>query len=783
MNGADTPDAGRQAPGEGRRPAWWPRLRAARCGTLALAGVVMPVLLLSAACRDAEPPPLHPLKDLVEELSAAEVRRPSTRIDFGDPAARPSLVRGWSKESRKLRSGGRGSWSLGATSEIAFFVSRPTDLELVFRCGAVVPPSGSGPPRLSLAVNGAAAGEIRLRQALEEHRLTIPEALLRVGENRLQLTHPEAAERRAPARDTRVLWDFMRFGGAPVAAPPPEARGDVQRSVLWVPCDTRIDYYLELSRDSFLTARAARAHGGGGRLQVSWKPEGGSRRVLAEDFVAAAPAPLRLTDRAARGRLSLFGLTGGDACGEGAGIVLRGPGIHGVEAPSPSRPPVAATSSAAATGRSPSAAARPNVIIYLIDALRADHLSCYGYPRETSPHFDELARRGLLFHGAQAQSPWTRASVASLFTGLWPQGHATNHDDDALPAGIPTLAGRLREAGYRTAGILGNGNVSKVFGFSQGFDQYLYLAYGEKGEISARSTQIHQAVLDLLPQLARKEPFFLYVHTVDPHAPYAPPEPYRSRFAASVEDPELGSIAGLLELQKRPDVVEEATIAQLLDLYDAEIAANDASLGALVSELSRRGLFDDSLIVVLSDHGEEFFDHGDWTHGKTLHSEMLDVPLLIKLPGQSAGREIRRIVQHVDIMPTILELAGVEVPPSIHGRSLLPLLTAAGADSWGERAVAHLDLRGRALTSVIDGPWKLIQLGAPDGNAFPELYDRRADPGERSNLAPERTDLAKFLVAVRKAEEARVKTRAAESVAGEVSDEILEGLRALGYIE
>jgi arylsulfatase A-like enzyme len=250
-----------------------------------------------------------------------------------------------------------------------------------------------------------------------------------------------------------------------------------------------------------------------------------------------------------------------------------------------------------------------------------------------------------------------------------------------------------------------------------------------------------------------------------------------------VGDQELGTMASIKRAAALREHVLPETVESLMSLYDGEIAANDAAFGELVQELRRRGLYESSLIIVLSDHGEEFHDHGTWTHGKTLHTEMLDVPLIVKLPGCAAGRRVEHIVQHIDLLPTVAELAGGEVPPVVQGQSLVPMLHAGTADGWRDVAVAQAHLGSRAKVSYLEPSWKLIVTRSGEHEAFPVLYDRRADRAERDNVAAEHGDVAAFLAAQLRREEAGAAAALErQQLDTEIQPELREHLRALGYL-
>jgi arylsulfatase A-like enzyme len=421
-----------------------------------------------------------------------------------------------------------------------------------------------------------------------------------------------------------------------------------------------------------------------------------------------------------------------------------------------------------------------NVIVYMVDTLRADHLGCYGYGKPTSPRIDAFARESTLFLNAAAQSPWTRPSTASLLTGLWPRSHGVNGRKDTLSPEALTLAEMLKSRGYRTGAFVTNGNVAKSLGLGQGFDTYELLPRrrGTAADVTAQAAEWIAG---------GSAPFFLFLHTVEPHAPYVPESPFRERFAPGVPDIH-GRLRTVHGLGRGQIPVTPKLIADLTALYDAEIAANDAAFGALLAHLETRGLRDSTAVVFVSDHGEEFFDHGGWEHGKTLHTEMLDVPLIIRLPGMGEGRTVARQAQHIDVVPTLLAWLGMPVPNLIQGRSLLPWIQGRHAPVSPEdnTAFSWLDVDGVRAGAVSTPDWRLIDRRGPSSGVA--LYDRWADPGERSGIStgagantPARL-AARFLWSLlrRRELEGGPALKAGEGV---LDDEVIDQLRALGYIQ
>ncbi|MCH2171961.1 sulfatase [Myxococcota bacterium] len=430
---------------------------------------------------------------------------------------------------------------------------------------------------------------------------------------------------------------------------------------------------------------------------------------------------------------------------------------------------------------------RPPIVVYLIDTLRPDHLSAYGYGRPTSPSMEAFARDGVSFQNALAQSSWTKPAVASLFTGLSPQLHGTLAPRDGLSPELPLLAEILQQAGYRTLGVVANGNASNAFGFGRGFDRYRQLPERFTPEVHRRSDEVNQVVFRWLAENTDSpDPLFLYIHTADPHAPYTPPRDYRKRFAPTVEEPGFGSLEHLRELAAR-NKPRPGELEGLRALYDGEIAFNDASFGALLERLREFGIYDAALIVLLSDHGEGFGEHGQLQHGKTLFGEEQRIPLMIKLPAAIAGSAARNVwlqepVAQVDILPTLLDILNLATPPGGSGRSLVPLMLRAAAPAEPAPPIfSSFENEQISVESVTQGDRKLIKIsprGAPSRNL---LFDPQQDRGERRRLEAREPATAHRLNERLEAlhREAASRTRAPEV---EIDEGLRARLEALGYL-
>ena len=382
------------------------------------------------------------------------------------------------------------------------------------------------------------------------------------------------------------------------------------------------------------------------------------------------------------------------------------------------------------------------VVIVSIDTLRADHLPAYGYEGLATPAIDALRRDSVLFESAYTHCPLTLPAHTSLFTGLLPPEHGVRNNIGYRLDGArhPTLATLLRARGFATGAAVSAYVLRRTSGLDAGFDFYdeVATAAGARAaaEVQREGVATVEAALGWLRGVG-KRPFFLFVHLYEPHTPYAPPEPFRSRYGAT---------------------------------YDGEIAAADAAVGELVAGLRKLGLYDPALMVLLSDHGEGLGDHGEEEHGILLYREVLHVPLLVKLPhAERAGTDEKEPAGLRDVLPTVAAVLGFAAPPAAHGRRLLGPATES-ASVYSETFYPRIHLGWSELFSVVDARYHLI-----DGPR-PELYDLTDDPLERADQVEERAPLARAMQAA-----LRMGHGGFEQPAPATREE-QEGLRSLGYL-
>ena len=350
---------------------------------------------------------------------------------------------------------------------------------------------------------------------------------------------------------------------------------------------------------------------------------------------------------------------------------------------------------------------QPSVLVILVDALRADRLGIYGYQRDTSPAIDAFASESIVFSRVYAQSPWTKPSVPTLFTSLYPVQHgvyegeahvgAGRLESDVLAEAHTTLAETFQASGYDTVAFVHNAHLDAEGGFAQGFDLY------EQGGLSAE--EINQRFLGFL-DAERSRPFFAYLHYLDAHWPFQPEMPFRDRFGtrteASIFDRE--SWKGLRERVNDSTIqLTDEDRARLQDRHDGGVSEIDNELGQLWAALRERGILDQTIVVLTSDHGEELLDHGAVGHGGTLFREVIDIPLVLRLPGGVDPGPRDQVARLLDIFPTLTALAGIEGPSGIEGRDLL-----APSEEIPE-IIAETRHKRTYRVSVRQGDWKYVR--------------------------------------------------------------------------
>lgn len=398
---------------------------------------------------------------------------------------------------------------------------------------------------------------------------------------------------------------------------------------------------------------------------------------------------------------------------------------------------------------------KPNIVLIAVDSLRADHMSCYGYPRLTTPHMDKIARQGTLFENLYSAHIPTTSAYGSMLTGMdvfSTQVVALRHKGPLRPE-IKTFPEILREAGYETVCVGFSGNPS-----SRGFDKYLdYAGWGSWNE--GRSPKAENLNLVALPELNRlvdgDKPFLLFLRHMDPHAPYLPPAPFERMFYSGNEsDPNNRSMDPVMSFKPFRDFFaswmppgisdKDYVIAQ----YDGAVAYMDACLQSIFEALEARGILDETIIAFNSDHGETLYDHECWFDHHGLYEPTLHVPLFFRYPAKiPPGQRVSGFTQHKDLIPTLLDLAEIETNIPFDGKSLLPMIRGEVASHESEIYITECTWMRKHGWRTPE--WKLILALEPDFHFKPpvELYNLIQDPLENDNVAEKYPDIVQLLTA------------------------------------
>ena len=420
---------------------------------------------------------------------------------------------------------------------------------------------------------------------------------------------------------------------------------------------------------------------------------------------------------------------------------------------------------------------RWNVVVVLVDTLRADHLGAYGYDRPTSPRFDALAAESYLFTDARAQASCTYPSVNSLLTSRHPARFLGQQDGAlGIPKEIPSVAELLGARGFTTAAVSASPVVRRSptrfnphGGFGRGFTRFDETClWKDAACVTGHALTVSERL---------REPFFLYLHYLDPHGPYDPPEPFRKDLRLSrsrqpwAQRGDPNPLAKMLDGGPKVEY-SRRDVRFLTGLYDGEVAFFDSQLGELVDRLRERGLLERTILVVLSDHGESFLEHGSVKHCRTVYESEIKTPLLVRLPRQRHAERLAGAVENLDVVPTLFDLLGVQLEGlGFEGRTLLPRLNGEAPE---ERVSFAMINQQRA---AIDGDYKLV---ADLAAGKTQLFDLSADPGEQRDLAATATAREPLARLRRELEAFLAKI---EGEAGlRQSEEADQRLRALGYL-
>ncbi|UVE50741.1 sulfatase [Haloferax larsenii] len=418
-----------------------------------------------------------------------------------------------------------------------------------------------------------------------------------------------------------------------------------------------------------------------------------------------------------------------------------------------------------------------SVILLSIDALRADHLGCYGYDRDTSPNLDMLAENNIQFTNSYSVSSHTREAVPALLSGQYPDS-AT---DESYRRDAPTIASHLQGEGYLTAGFHSNPYVSRAFGFDDGFDKFdddLHLGKHKlialaqraldklRNRHYARASEVNERSLSWIDSLGKDQQFFLWNHYMDPHGPYEPLEEYREIFHdVSISDKAAQKL--YKRAIKNPDSITAEERQTLINLYDAEIRYTDQHIRRFLDELDKRGLLADSLVIITADHGDLFGEHGYYEHPRYPFRELVEVPMII-MSGSGLSESIEDPVSTIDIVPTILDALNIRTN-SLPGSTLIP--TADGFSEIESRTHQYCQASTtksnslyRRFAIINESEWEMVEFEVSDGEVA-ESSDHSEVSDDLYSHARDRID----------------KRMGTESQNNETTDEVNSRLEALGY--
>lgn len=736
--------------------------------------------------------------NLMNLAHLADVDQGGLLLDFGTPARMKytsgQFKTGFGKDGKD----GETTWThVGATGRVYLPFEGQGPFTLRFRVKPI------GTQNLQLFMNGKSLPLLKLGEtgAFGVHDLEVPAELVQPGENQLLLRF--GGTTKLGGEDVAVALDYIRVMAAadksaqPRAAQDPQGQpeaqaaaeqpgkppaaeklplhhelvrdvaiGGAKRKALDVRAPSKLSFYVDIPQQAALSFRVGQAEGSGATAKVRVKAEGEPSKELFSQ--ALSPT----------WREQVISLA--DFAGKVARVELVAEGSGGVAWASPSVvvPEVKVDKAEPAK----------HVIVLTIDTLRADRLRVYTpKSRVETPALDQFAQEGVVFVNAQSPENWTKPSVASILTGLYPATHGTKQSDSKLSDDALMISEVFKQAGFATGTFLANGYVSDKFGFAQGWDHYTN--YIRENKTTDAENVFGEAANWIEKNKDRR--LFVYIQTIDPHVPYDPPAEFLKKYDAGEYGGQVSprKTPDLLEKAKRnpPAVVFDARDHQRLEaLYDAEISYHDAHFAKFIERLKQSGVYDDAMFVITSDHGEEFNDHGSYGHGHSVYQELLHVPFIVRRPGVvPAGKRIEEPVGTLDIAPTVLASAGLQVPDVMEGvdrnahmQGQVPALPAVAFSDF-------LDDR-RAIQA---GRYKLILSGV---NAT--FFDLGKDPGEKQELDAAthpiarryaRILLGQFLGAPDLGDwlssEPQRPSKRLDSVKTNIDEKTREGLKALGY--
>ncbi len=729
--------------------------------------------------------------DLHEGISFASLRNEGLLVDFGTTDCFKYTLGGWRAGWGRsfARDGTSYTHVTGVTTRLFFHWDAQEEIVVRFRAKPF------GGRYFSLYMNGKPVQKVDLAKSdWETYSVSVPAASVKAGENAMLLrwdaTRTEAGEDLAGAMDwIHVLPSGAAAAGSSSILPTQnevvgKARsGSDEAAALLLAAGMGLTYWMDVPEAGPILGfnlgmvNQGRAAAPDMELEVTARADGEqpvsllSKRLKGSDAGRFEPVTADLL--AFRGKVARLDVRARSQEPTEARVALVTPGVF----VKPLDTPFVEVEKTAR-----------NVIVVMIDTLRADHTTPYAKTRVKTPVLDRLAREGVLYERFSAVEDWTKPSCATMLTGLYPCTHRAETEMARLPASARMISEEMKTAGVATAAFIANGYVSDKFGFKRGWDAYTnYIR-------ESKPTNAERVFGDAATWIeANKDKrFFAYVHTIDPHVPYAPPTEFLQMYDS---EPYSGPIQPRMTHLQIEDLKKDKLVPMDRDkqyieaLYDGEISYHDKWFGGFLQKLSDLGLLEDTLIVVVSDHGEEFWEHGSVGHGHQLHQELIHVPFILMWKGVlPAGVRVADNKDHAMLVPTIFDAMKMKAPSYLDGRSAIP--RASGRQEPGPHAGFSTHQEDRL--AVWSGRWKLMM----NGPIYTFLYDVESDPGSRTDLDEERPItvtylrglLGQFKGASSKADWKSSRMEASSRLAIEKEDvqmdpELEKQLKALGYIQ
>ncbi len=575
--------------------------------------------------------------------------------------------------------------------------------------------------KVSIFVNEKPVSTLDVGTAKKRYDVAVPAELLHAGDNRVRLQFKSAATvaggKRAAAAVQQIAFGPAALGAAPADLATAEVRnaavgGVTRRALVGGGKSSRISYYVQLPAGAHLAVGVGAEGGAGGPALVRVAVDGRPARTLHQGTAGGSWRDLLLDAGDAAGHAARI-----DLVGRGAGIAWAEPRVV-VKAPPHAAPP------------SP----QPrfdHIYVWMVDTLRADKVHVYNpKTRVQTPNYDAFAADATRFAWATVQGTWSLPSHASLLTGVYPTIHrATAHESKLAPE-APFVAEELKRDGYKTAMFSSNGYISSKWGFDRGWDvdrNFIRESLPNSADYLWKTAKAW-----ITPLLPKRE--FVYLATIEPHVAYTPKKEFLAKYwdkpyTGPIKQVQSGVQLGLIKAGKLK--VTDTDKAYLEALYDGEVTGSDALFGKFIADLKQMGLYDTSVVAVVSDHGDQFYEHGSVGHGDTVYQELTHVPLILRAPGlMPKGRVVNADVEMMDMAPTLLDLAGAKPDPKMQGASLVPL----AFDEVGASPRAAMTVDGQVARGLKVARYRLVHRGP----GRMELYDELADPREQKDVAADR---------------------------------------------